>query len=473
MQSTNRQGSSYPLLLLTVSFGMVLAPLNSTMLAVALPEIRREFELSHASVAWLISAYLIAMAVAQPVGGRLGDQLGRVRVFRVALVLFLGFSLAAAVAPNFILLVTFRTGQAVVGAAIMPNASAILRNEVDTGRLGEANGVTGSVLSLSAATGPLIGAGLLALGSWRALFLMNVPLVLAGSVCLMLLGYKDQKSALAGRGLNLTGIVLLTALLVNLTFLLSEARGEILYLLAFALSLTALLTLFLAQQARSAVHVAEWRLFRAASFRGATGFIMLSNLVMYSSLLAVPFFVREVQGGSSGAAGGLIGAMSLLMAVAAPVSGRLADRIGRRALALTGGVLQTIAALLFLLLLSEAASPQFLYAVLVLMGLGIGIGTGPATTAAIESASRELAGSAAGTVSMMRYAGSIVATGLLGATLTTESGIPDITVFRLLFGAIAVAAFGATLSAVLIHRFLAEPGVVLSETNEDRVRLRG
>src|SRR5207249_5713305 len=80
------RGSSYTLLVVTVSLGGILAPLNSTMLAVALPDLRRDFGIGHAEIAWLVSAYLIAMAVAQPLGGRLGDQLGRARVFRAGLV---------------------------------------------------------------------------------------------------------------------------------------------------------------------------------------------------------------------------------------------------------------------------------------------------------------------------------------------------------------------------------------------------
>jgi MFS family permease len=149
------------------------------MLAVALPEVRGEFGVSHAGVAWLVSAYLIAMAVAQPLGGRLGDQVGRARTFRFGLLAFLGFSVGAAAAPNFPLLVALRTGQAVVGAAIIPNGMGMLRASVAERRLAEAMGVTGSVLALSAGLGPLVGSAALSLGSWRYLFLVNVPLLAA------------------------------------------------------------------------------------------------------------------------------------------------------------------------------------------------------------------------------------------------------------------------------------------------------
>src|SRR5947207_3645097 len=120
----SEQGSRYTLLILTVSLGGILAPLNSTMLAVALPDLRRDFGVGHAEVAWLVSAYLIAMAVAQPLGGRLGDQLGRARVFRSGLVLFLGLSLVIALSPTFPVLILLRTTQALVGASVIPNGMA-------------------------------------------------------------------------------------------------------------------------------------------------------------------------------------------------------------------------------------------------------------------------------------------------------------------------------------------------------------
>src|SRR6478672_9053020 len=150
------------LLVALSSLGSVLAPLNSTMVAVALPEIRHDFSLSHATVGWLVSGYLIAMAVAQPIGGRLGDQIGRVRVYRIGLIAFLILSIATALAPNFAVLVALRISQAVAGAILIPNGMALLRIHAPRGQLGRLNGINASVVSFAAAAGPLVGAATLA-----------------------------------------------------------------------------------------------------------------------------------------------------------------------------------------------------------------------------------------------------------------------------------------------------------------------
>jgi MFS family permease len=235
------RGVSYPLLLLTVSLGGILAPLNSTMLAVALPELRRDFDVGHAEIAWLVSAYLIAMAVAQPLGGRLGDQLGRVRVFRVGLVLFLALSLAAAAAPSYLLLIFFRTGQALVGASVIPNGFAMLRESVPMNRLGRSSGLTGSAMSIAAGVGPLLGAALLALGSWRYLFLVNVPLVLGTLYVLHLLDYRSTRER-AKLSLDWPGALALGGVLALVTVLLNALRGN---------SSTALLAVSIEEQSRS------------------------------------------------------------------------------------------------------------------------------------------------------------------------------------------------------------------------------
>ncbi len=449
------------LLLLGVALGGILAPLNSTMIAVALPELRDAFDISHGTIAWLVSSYLIAMAVAQPVGGRLSDQLGRKRVYRIGLVAFLACSLAAAFAPNFTVLVVFRTGQALAGAVLIPNGMAMLRESVPVQSLGRINGLNGALIGVSAAAGPLIGAGLLALGSWRLIFLVNVPVVAMALLLLIWLPYEDSPSEEQPK-IDLRGAAILAMLLITVTFLLVSLRSEP---SALALGLaTGLLVLFGAgfvwSQLTANLPVVQWQLFRLRSFVGATSHVMLSNLVMYTTLLTIPFFIREVQDGSPARSGLLLSAMSILMVVFAPVSGRVSDAIGRRWPALAGSIFALGASLFLLAGLNEDVSFAYLAAGLALLGVGFGLGFGSATTAAIESAPRALAGSAAGTNSMMRYIGSILGAGILAGVLSTDAGaLPGIDTFRVIMIVVAVFAALSVVSASQIHLFPKEEAV--------------
>lgn len=449
------EARSYALLLATVSLGSVLAPLNSTMLAVALPDIRSAFSIGHAEIGWLVSSYLIAMAVAQPIGGRLGDQLGRSRVFRFGLIAFLALSIAAAAAPSFPLLLLFRTAQALVGAAVIPNGMAMLRESVPSSKLGQSAGITWSVLSTAAAVGPLVGAALLAAGSWRLLFLMNIPLVAVALACHSLLAYPDARADRRSVAIDWPGALSFAAFLACVTFVLNRVSGDSsAYVLAAGIAaLVASGTFFLLRQFRSDTPITEWRFFRNRSYSAAAMYVLLSNLVMYTTLLAIPFFIREVQDKSAATSGTLLGMMSVLVAVVSPVAGRLSDRHGRRAPAVAGSLVALGGASAMAVGIATDVSYWYLALTLATLGLGLGLSIGPASTAAIESAPRALAGVAAGTNSMMRYLGSIVGAGVLGAVLSRDAGTPDIAVFRVMFGIVAIMAVLALVATLFIERF--------------------
>jgi MFS family permease len=447
-------GIGYGRLIATVALAGMLVPINSTMLAVALPDIRDDFGVGHLEIGWLVSAYLIGMVLAQPVGGRLGDQIGRKPVLLGGLAGFLAMSLAAAVAPSFWLLVAFRTGQALLGASIIPNGTALVREYAAPSYLGRANGLTGSVFSLSAAIGPLVGAALLAVGSWRLLFAVNVPLVAVAM--LLVLALPAARRAASGRRVfvDWPGILLFAGLLTLITFLLGSLRSapDPAALALAGAGAAVCLGLFVWRQFTGA-QFTEWSLFKSRSYAAATSQIFFTNLVMYTSLLCMPFFLREVQGKGSGLIGILLGTMSLLMAAAAPIGGRLSDAHGRRMPAVAGSVLATAASLLLLLVLDEDVAAAYLALALAVLGVGIGFSSGAAMTAAIESAPRRLAGSAAGANSMMRYLGSILGAGILAGILNSDEAAPPVSTFQTILLIVSIMAALSIACAAMVHRF--------------------
>jgi MFS family permease len=378
-----------------------------------------------------------------------------VRVFQAGLLAFLGFSLAAALAPNFALLLTFRTLQAVAGAILIPNGMAMLRESVPTARFGRFSGLNGAAMGATAAFGPVLGGAILAFVSWRWLFVANVPVVALTLFMTLQLGRPRRVANAGARAVDVLGIVLFTAVLTLVTLVLSSLTdgqgGRTVLALA---ALAAVVVAFVWRQRTTDAPAAEWRLFRELPFLGASSHILLMNLAMYTTLLAIPFFLTDVQLRTTTVAGLLLASMAGVQALVSPLAGLTADRLGRRRPAIAGSLTALGGALMLVVGLSEDASLGYVAASITILGLGVGLGFVASAVAAVESAPRALAGSAAGTQSMMRYFGSIVGVGLLSGLLNTQAGdAPSIDVFRLLFAVVTAMLLLSLASAALIRPF--------------------
>ncbi|HYN68657.1 MAG TPA: MFS transporter, partial [Candidatus Eisenbacteria bacterium] len=168
--------------MLGVASGAILVPLNSTMLAVALPGVMSEFGLGANTVSSLVTLYLGAVAVALPVGGSLGDRFGHRRTFLVGVAGFAGASLIAALAGSFVVLEVTRVLQAVTGALISTSAASLIRETAPEHRRGEAFGLFDLLVSTSAAIGPFIGGVAVGAFGWRSLFFLAIPIAIVAAV---------------------------------------------------------------------------------------------------------------------------------------------------------------------------------------------------------------------------------------------------------------------------------------------------
>ena len=423
-----RAASSHEfLLLLTVALGAVLAPLNSTMIAVALPAITLDLGAGAAATSWLVTGYLISMASLQPVAGRLGDRLGRRRLILGGLLGFGVASLGATLAPNLPMLIVCRVAQAISGAVVLPNGDALLREIIPDERRGSRFGMIGSAIGLAAALGPVVGGLLVSTAGWRAMFAVNLLLVVPALV----LAWRHVPRVAASTerivrpGFDWPGAVMLSTVLVGLGLLLSRGGGlPPLMLIVATGGLLVLLVGFLRRELRHPEPVVQPRFFTQPAFAAATGAVGLSNLAMYSVLLVLPIlWARE--GRPAAEVGTMLGMMAAAMVVASPVGGRLADRLGRRlptVLGLTGMMLGALTVGLAVL-----AGLGAVWAVLVglaILGAGLGLATPGMQASALESVERQSAGAAAGAYSTSRYLGSIVGSALLaGLASTLPSGL--------------------------------------------------
>jgi DHA2 family methylenomycin A resistance protein-like MFS transporter len=440
-----------------VSLCTMLAPLNSTMIVVALPHIVKDFGTTIGSGDWLITLYLIAMASCQPVAGKLGDRWGRRPLILLALLAFTAVSAGAALAPDLRALIVFRVLQAVCAGLILPNGVALVREIVPAERRASRFGLVASAAGVAAALGPPLGGVLTQLGGWRCIFAANVLLVAPA----LLIGWRSfprvPRVVTSGR-FDVLGSALLSVLLVALAVLLMRIHEQAIAVsVVWALLIAAVAAVFLRHELRLPDPVLQLRFFRNPTFAAGNGAIALSNLAMYTTLLAVPLLVGERTHLKPLQIGLLLAAMSATNLIAAPMGGRLSDRYGRR-WPTAAGLALAVPGLLVLVIAGNSVSLGLLALSLGVAGFGFGLGWSGLQTAVVESVAFRQTGMASGLFSTSRYFGSIVGTSVLGAVVGGAHRHHD---FVPIF---AMAFIAAALSAVMCLMLQDRPELALRGT---------
>jgi EmrB/QacA subfamily drug resistance transporter len=435
------------LLLVVVALSTALAPLNSTMIAVALPRIIADFHADVSVAGWLVTGYLIAMASLQPVAGKLGDRLGRRRLILGGLTYFGLVSLGATFAPNLPLLLFFRIQQGIAGALVFPNGAALLRAVIPAQRRATRFGLLGSVISVAAAGGPPLGGLLVGTIGWRAIFLMNVPLLLPA----LLLGWRYIPKMLPHSSearFDIVGSLLLSLTLVSAAWLLTQSRnGSAMLLLLGGLAVILMGLLFYYYELRHPDPLLQPRLFRHRSFSAGCVVIAFSNLAMYNTLLAMPILLAQRANWNEVRIGLALTALSAASVIFSPVGGWLADHFGRR-WPVVAGLSMSMVGFALLILPGALARVPLLLSGLAVAGIGLGISSSGLQTAAVEAVEPSEAGVASGIFSTSRYLGSIVGTSILAALVGSNASTNS---FHLLFLLVVAAAAVSVAASLGLH----------------------
>ena len=445
--------------MLGLASGAILVPLNSTMLAVALPSVMADFGVGAATVASLVTLYLGAVAISLPISGSLGDRFGHRRVFLFGVGGFALASTLAATAGSFEVLAASRVLQAATGGLVSTSSVALLRAMAPPDRRGSAFGLFDMLVSTSAAVGPLVGGLLVAGLGWRYLFVVAVPVALLAALAV---GALAPPGRVATRGvprpIDLPGLGLLAAFLVSLLLgLRGFERGGMESLAILAAPL--LLGLFVRTELRTEHPAVDPRLFASRPFAAAFVGILGTTLVLHATLVLVPLLVERLQGGDARTSGVVLLGISALGALAAPIGGRYSDLVGRRQPAVLG-TLAIAAGLAALWILAPAASTLVLGLLLAVVGFGMGMAGSPRQTAALELVEPERVGMAAGTYLTGRYVGGALGATIAGAVLggtVTAGGVSS--GFGILAGvAVAVAVASLFLPSRRATPIAAAPG---------------
>jgi EmrB/QacA subfamily drug resistance transporter len=433
----------------TAMLGGVLAPLNSTMIVVALPEILQGLGASLAWGTWIILSYLVAMAAVQPLGGSLGDRYGRRRLLLLGLAGFLLASVLAALAWSVEVLIVARTVQAITGATAIPNGTASVRTLVGPTNQGRAFGLIGAGIGVAAALGPPLGGVISESFGWRWIFAANL-FVIVPALALAVRLPRAMGDRAAGR-FDGSGAALLLTTLVTLALSATIWRvpgvpwGTAVALAGVAFAAAWVLRRHLA---RVRAPVLDLTLLARPGFLAAGLTVLFGNLTMYTIFLAMPVFLSRVVDWSTRDIGLLVAGMSVSMMVLGPIGGWLSDRVGRRAPAIAGSFVAALGCVPLLVIAADWSWPLYLLPLMV-VGTGLGISSAPIHTAALEVARPGEAGQAAGLFSTMRYMGSIAGAAGMAAILGDAAGVGT---FRLLFGGLVVAAAAAVWSSWRLPR---------------------
>jgi EmrB/QacA subfamily drug resistance transporter len=429
-----------------VALTAILAPLNTTMIAVALPSIIEEFDSNLETAGWLVTGYLIALAALQPVTGKLGDRLGRRPLMLIGLVAFAVVSIAASFAPNIGILIVLRVLQAVSGAIVLPNGLALLREVISVERRAASFGLLGAAIGIAAGLGPIVGGLMVAVADWRAVFYINVPLIVLGLFMVWRV-VPARTETISKRPFDLVGSLLLSGVLVGSSLLVLQGLETLpLWLVLFCVAALAVALVVLARhELRHADPVMNPAFLKIRAFAAASSGVALSNMSFYTLLIAMPIVLASNFGWSTAQIGLGLTLLTGPTVIFAPIGGRLADRLGRRAPAVAGLIIAT-AALAILAAVGDGSTTAML-AVIVVAGAGFGLALASHQAAAVEAVPATQAGAASGVFSTSRYLGSIVGS-LLLATLLVTAVDGATTGFRSVIIMSAIAALLATAVSV-------------------------
>jgi DHA2 family methylenomycin A resistance protein-like MFS transporter len=399
-------------LLVAMCVGYFLVLLDVTVVNVALPAIGTSLTPGPAGLQWVVDGYALALAGLLLLGGTIGDVYGHKRVVLTGLAVFGLASLACGVAPGVWWLVGARFVQGVGAALLLPGTLAIVTDAFPDQRdRARAIGVWASIGSAALPAGPLLGGLLVEWLGWRAVFILNVPIVpVAALVTARLV---DARPHTEDRRVDWAGAALGTALLTTVTFAVIEAGA---WLLVIAVML---LAVFVAVERATADPMLPPRLFRKPTFSVANAAAGVMNLCSLGLLFLVTQYLQTVQHQSALAAGVSLLPLFLPLTVLAPVVGRLIARVGPRWPMLAGLVL-TAGGFALLTTLHAGSSYWTLLPALLLWGGGLGLLT-PSVVAAAVGAVKDRSGLASAVNNTARQAGGAIGIAAFGAIAGSAS----------------------------------------------------
>ena len=446
----------YGLTLAVLSLSALSFALLQTMVAPALPAIQQDLGASPVGVSWVLTVYLLTASVATPVLGRLGDMFGKERMLVVVLAMFAVGLLVSALSHSLPVLIAGRAIQGAAGA-VFPLAIGIIRDEFPPQRIPTGIGLISATFGVGGGAGLVLSGVLVDNLGYASIFWLGLAVTAVAIVCTHL--FVPESPVKSPARIDWAGAALLSAFLVALLLAVSEGNRwgwtspAILGLLAASAVLAAVWVRF---EHRAAEPLVNLDLLRLRAVWASNVTTLLMGFGMFGSFILIPQFVQTAPeagygfGEDTTGAGLFLLPSSIVMLVAGPIAGVLANRAGSKLPLLAGS---GSAALSFLMLAVAHGERWEIYLAITLMGFGIGMSFAAVSNLIVEAVPRENTGEATGINAIMRTVGGALGSQVAAAIVAAHigaGGIPTETAYTLAFAVAAIAIVASFASGLLV-----------------------
>ncbi|MBS4957877.1 MAG: MFS transporter [Clostridium sp.] len=453
-------------ILLTVLPMTFMTTLDSSIVNVALPTMAKELNTSMAGIEWVVTSYLIVICATILLFGKLGDVLGKTRIFKFGIGVFTIGSLLCGFSNTLFMLILSRLVQAIGAGAAMATNQGIITETFPPNERGRALGMTGTAVALGTMVGPTLGGLIVSIAPWEYIFLINIPigiLVYIGVIKILPFKKKASDFKIDVKG-SILFMISITLLFTSINFGQSLGFTNMFIVMSFIISLI-LFAIFIRVEKISDnpmldIKIFKNRLFSLSIFCGFTSFISIGavNIIL-------PFYYQEVLSLSPSAAGLMMTVSPIILAVVAPLSGYLSDKMGSEKISALGLSILSIG--IISLVLFNVNTPLIVVGILVgLLSLGSGIFQSPNNSlimSTVEKNELGIAGSINGLVRNLGTTNGIaLSTSILYSRMSSKLGYKvsgyvdgraDVFVYAMRFvfiGIGVICLIGAILSVIRV-----------------------
>lgn len=414
---TDTNNSNMWTVLGVIIIGTFITILNSSLINIALPKMMAVFGVSLDSIQWVVTAYTIALGAVIPLSGYLSDLLGAKKLYIWSLIIFTLGSLLCGLAWSNSSMIAFRVIQGIGGGIIGPVGNAIIFRTVPPHKRGVAMGLYGVAAMAAPAIGPTLGGYLIANLSWRMLFYISVPFgilgVLVGGLLLQEFPKKEPGK------FDLIGFITSTIGLVCIFYVLGKWTSidwrEMEYPLLLTLGIFSLI-LFVINELMHPSPLLDLRLFKVYDFTAWNVVMSFLTMAMIAVPYLVPIFLQNIMGYSAMQTGILLFPSAIATAIMMPLSGKIFDRWGYKAVMIPGLILFVVVSYP-LSFLNTNTSPGTINLLLVIRGLALGLVAAPPTTLAMNCIPKVMINQASALMNITRQVASTVSIALITTTL--------------------------------------------------------